>query len=509
MTDFKKNKKSKSLIAPSQLLELSKLPPQAVDLETAVLGAIMLDSAALADVIDILNKPEVFYKEAHQRIFTAIKSLFERAEPVDILTVTQELKKSGELEMAGGVSYVTQLTNKVASAANVEMHSRIVIEKYLQREIIRINTDGLQRAFEDTTDIFDLLDKSEQDLFELSNIFIKKNFESARIVAGKTMTEIEAMRLQSGTTGVPSGFKKLDDITGGWQKGELILLAARTSIGKSALAMQFARNAVIDYQKPVAVFSLEMTSISLMMRLFATESEIPAEKIRRGLLDDSEFNLLNSKIGPLVSSKLFIDDTPHISLFEFRSKARRLKAQHDIQMIVIDYLQLMTVADGAGRNREQEVSMVSRTLKGIAKELNIPIIALSQLSREADKRVEKKGRPQLSDLRESGSQEQDSDLVLFIYRPEKLGYTTDDDGNSTAGVAEIIVAKHRNGRTGSEAFFFNEQFARFEDNSSSSFSITSLPSSSSSAADFLDSKPEIKSTPESESGNADQWYNKD
>lgn len=470
MEKDKKSKRFKAAVTPQQLLELGKLPPSAVDLEEAVLGAMMLDKDCLANIIDILNQPDVFYKEAHQRIFSAIKSLFEKAEPVDILTVVQSLKKTGELEIAGGAYYVTQLTNRIASTANAEMHSRIIIEKYLNRELIRISTNSLQSSYDDTSDIFEMLDKAEQDLFSISNIFVKKNFESARVVAGKTISEIEHIRASGGTSGLPSGYKKLDAITGGWQKSDLIILAARPGVGKSAVAMQFARNAAVDYGKPVAVFSLEMSSTSLMMRLFSSEAEIPAEKIRQGQMNDAEFNLLNSKIGRLVSSPMFIDDTPALSLFEFRSKARRLKAQYDIGLIVIDYLQLMVANDGQGRSREQEVSLISRTLKAIAKELNIPIIALSQLSRETEKRIDKKGRPQLSDMRESGAIEQDADVIMFIYRPEKQGYETDDDGNSTKGVAEIIIAKHRNGKTGSEAFHFNETFARFEDNSES-FSI--------------------------------------
>lgn len=457
----------KTTITTAQLLELGKLSPQAVDLEEAVLGAMMLDKECLSNIFNILSKPEVFYKEAHQRIYTAIRSLYEKADPVDILTTTQELKKTGELEVAGGAFYITQLTNRVASAANSEVHARIILEKFLQRELIRISSTSLQSSYEDTSDIFELLSNAEQDLFSISNVFTKKNFEPVRIVAGKALAEIEAMQ-NSGASGIPSGFVRLDALTGGWQKGDLIILAARPSVGKSAIAMQFARHVAVREKKTVGVFSLEMTSASLVMRLFSSEAEIPAEKIRNGNLNATEMNFLHQHIGGLVSSPLYIDDTPGLSLFEFRSKARRLKAQYDVQLIVVDYLQLMTINDGSGRNREQEVSLISSTLKAIAKELEIPIIALSQLSRESEKREGKKGRPQLSDLRESGSLEQNADMVIFIYRPEKMGYETDDEGNSTQGVAELIVAKHRNGRTGSEAFFFNETFVRLEDNGVSS-----------------------------------------
>lgn len=290
--DKNKKRKFKTSVTPQQLIELGKLPPQATDLEEAVLGSMMLDGEALANIIDILNKPEVFYKEAHQRIFSAIKSLFERAEPVDILTVVQELKKSGELAMAGGAFYITQLTNRVASSSNAEMWSRIIIEKFIQRELIRISTNSLTQSYEDTSDIFELLDKAEQDLFQISNIFVKKNFEPVRVIAGKVMDEIDAMRIQGGASGISSGFMALDKITGGWHNGDLIILAARPGMGKSSAAMQFARNAAVDFKKPVGVFSLEMTSVSLIMRSFSAESEIPAEKIRQGNLDANEVNLL-------------------------------------------------------------------------------------------------------------------------------------------------------------------------------------------------------------------------
>lgn len=457
-------KRTKTTITPAQLLELGKLPPQAVDLEEAVLGALMLDKDALTNVVSIL-KPEAFYKEAHQRIFFAVQSLFSKSEPVDILTVTQELKKTGELEIAGGAFYVTQLTNRVASAANIEMHARIVLEKFLQRELIRISTDTLQHAFEDSSDVFDLLNKAEQNLFSISQTNIRRDFEHVRPLLGETIKQIELARDQK-FGGVPTGFTRLDAITGGWQKSDLIILAARPGTGKSAFVVSVARNAAVDFQKPVAIFSLEMTSIQLVSRLIASETELPADKLRKGELRDDEFHQLNAKIGKLTTAPIFIDDTPALSIFEFRAKARRLKAQHGVSLIIVDYLQLMVSGQEGKGSREQEVSTISRSLKAIAKELDVPIIALSQLSRAVEQRGGSK-RPQLSDLRESGAIEQDADLVMFIYRPDMAGITVDENGNSTEGMAEIIIAKHRNGRVGSENLIFISQFAKFVEPSGS------------------------------------------
>ncbi len=457
-------KRNKSTITPQQLIELGKLPPQAVDLESAVLGALMLDKDALSNAIDIL-KPEAFYKESHQRIFAAIQSLFTKAEPVDILTVVQELKRSGELEIAGGAFYVTQLTNRIASSANVEMHARIVLEKYLQRELIRISTDTLQHSYEDTSDVFELLNKAEQNLFSISQTNIRKDFEHIQQIMGRTINEIEAARNHE-LSGVQSGFTSLDRITGGWQRSDLIILAARPGTGKTAFVVTMARNAAVEFKKPVAIFSLEMTSNQLVSRFISGETELPADKLRKGELREHEYQQLNSKISRLVDAPIFIDDTPALSIFEFRAKARRLKAQHNISMIIVDYLQLMVSGQEGKFSREQEVSMISRSLKAIAKELDVPIIALSQLSRAVEQRGGSK-RPQLSDLRESGAIEQDADIVMFIYRPDMAGITQDENGNSTEGMAEIIIAKHRNGRIDSANLMFIAHLAKFVEPSSS------------------------------------------
>ena len=446
-----------------QLYEIGKLPPQAVELEEAVLGALMLEKDALTAVIDILQ-PKSFYKEAHGRIFGAIQNLFQRSEPIDILTVTQELKRTGELEIVGGAYYISQLTNRVASSANVEFHARIIAQKYIQRELIRISSDTIRDAYEETADVFDLLDHAERNLFSVVEGNIRKNYDKMSSLISQAMQQIEAAKNQkSGVSGVPSGFTDLDRMTSGWQNSDLVILAARPAMGKTAFVLTLARNAAVDFQRPIAVFSLEMASVQLVQRLISAEAELPAEKLKKGQLVDHEMQQLHVKIGKLSEAPLFIDDTPALSIFEMRAKCRRLKAQHDIQMVVVDYLQLMTTGgDNSRGNREQEISTISRSLKSIAKELNIPVIALSQLSRAVETRGGDK-RPQLSDLRESGAIEQDADMVLFIHRPEYYGMTQDAEGNSTHGMAEIIIAKHRNGAVGSVNLRFIDRLAKFMD----------------------------------------------
>ncbi|TND09957.1 MAG: replicative DNA helicase [Bacteroidetes bacterium] len=467
-TEEKRNtgtKRSTALSAISQqLFEIGKLPPQATDLEEAVLGALMLEKDALTTVIDILQ-PRSFYKESHGRIFSAIQNLFQRSEPIDILTVTNELKRTGELEIVGGAYFISQLTNRVASAANVEFHARIISQKYIQRELIRISTDTIKDAYEDTADVFDLLDSAERNLFSVVEGNIRKNYDKMSTLIGQAIKQIELAKNQkSGVSGVPSGFTALDRVTSGWQNSDLVILAARPAMGKTAFALTLARNAAVEFTKPIAVFSLEMSSLQLVQRLIASESELSSEKLRKGALEEHEFQQLHAKIGRLTEAPIFIDDTPALSVFELRAKARRLKAQHDISMIVIDYLQLMTVGGDSrsSGNREQEISTISRSLKSIAKELNIPVIALSQLSRAVESRGGDK-RPQLSDLRESGAIEQDADMVLFIHRPEYYGFTVDAENNSTQGMAEIIIAKHRNGPVGSVNLRFVDRLAKFMD----------------------------------------------
>ncbi len=445
----------------SHALEHGKLPPQAVDLEEAVLGALMLEKNALTTVIDIL-KAESFYKDSHQKIYSAISQLFQKSEPIDILTVTNELKRTGQLDIAGGAYYIQQLTNKIASAANVEYHARIILQKHIQRELIRISSEIIKDAYEDTTDVFDLLDKAESNLFKVAEGNIRKNYESMSDIISESIKQIEkAAEQKDGISGVQSGFKELDKLTAGWQKSDLIILAARPGMGKTAFVLSLARNTAIDFQKPVALFSLEMSSIQLVNRLISSETQLPQEKLKKGHLEKYEWEQLHAKIPKLAEAPIFIDDTPALSIFELRAKCRRLKAQHDIQLVIIDYLQLMTAAGDGKGNREQEISTISRSLKSIAKELEVPIIALSQLSRAVETRGGDK-RPQLSDLRESGAIEQDADMVMFIYRPEYYGITQGEDGAPLSGIGQLIVAKHRNGALQDINLRFVSNLAKFE-----------------------------------------------
>lgn len=446
---------------------MGKIPPQALDLEEAVLGALMLEKDALSTVIDIL-KPEVFYQEAHKKIFEAIQNLFQKSKPVDILTVVAEMRQSGTLELVGGAYYITNLTNRVASSANIEFHARIISQKYIQRELIRISSEIIQNAYEDTTDIFDLLDHAEKNLFDIAQNNLRRDTQKMDEIIKQSLSTLEELRTKTdGLTGVPSGFTNLDRITGGWQKSDLVIIAARPAMGKTAFVLTCARNAAVGFGKPVVVFSLEMSSVQLVNRLISGEAEIEQEKIRKGNLAEWEWQQLHSKIGGLSEAPLFIDDTPALNIFEFRAKCRRLKSQYDIQMIVVDYLQLMHgkgEGQSGGGNREQEIGSISRALKSVAKELNVPVIALSQLSRAVESRPGQNGkRPMLSDLRESGSIEQDADMVLFLYRPEYYGITEDEQGRSQIGVGEVIIAKHRNGETGIVPLRFIGKYVKFTD----------------------------------------------
>lgn len=428
-----------------------KIPPQAKDLEEAVLGAVMLEKTAFDTVIEIL-KPECFYVEAHQRIFRAMQGLANKSQPIDILTVAEELRSREELDVVGGAYYVTKLTNAVVSAANIEAHARIILQKFIQRELIRISGEIISDAYEDSTDVFDLLDDAEGKLFEITNNHLRKNFDTIDSVLVKTIQRIEDMRHKNeDVTGVPSGFSQLDKVTYGWQNTDLIILAARPAVGKTAFALNLARNAAMNPSKPtgVALFSLEMSAGQLVQRILSAESEIWLEKIARGKLEEHEMKQLYARgIQRLAQAPLFIDDTPALNIFELRAKCRRLKNKHNIGMVIIDYLQLMSGSnENRQTNREQEISNISRNLKGLAKELSIPIIALSQLSRAVEQRGAKEGSrvPQLSDLRESGAIEQDADMVMFLYRPEYYEMSQNAEGESVKGLTEVKIAKHRNG----------------------------------------------------------------
>lgn len=443
------------------LPDFGKVPPQALDMEEAVLGAIMLEKEAVITIMDIL-KPASFYREAHQKIFKAVLDLNTKEYPVDLYTVTEELRSHNELDSVGGPVYLTQLTSKVVSAANVDYHARIVAQKYIQRELIRVSTEIQNRSFDDSIDVTELLDFSENELFQIAEGNIKREVAPINMVIKEAIREIEeAGKREDALVGIPSGFTKLDRLTSGWQKADLVIIAARPSMGKTAFALSMARNMAVEHNKSVAVFSCEMSSIQLVNRLIIAETDIPGEKIKNGRLNEEEWKQLDTRIKKLVQAPIYIDDTPAISIFELRAKCRRLMAQRKLDIVIVDYLQLMSGPENAG-SREQEVSNISRSLKSIAKELNVPILALSQLNRSVEMRGGTK-RPLLSDLRESGAIEQDADMVVFIHRQEKFGIPTFEDGSSTRGIAEIILAKNRNGPVDDVRLRFREERAQFVD----------------------------------------------
>ena len=457
---YSKKPAVRTFTKPNDLSGVGKLPPQAVDLEEAVLGALMLEKSPLNDVIDIIHRPDIFYKDAHKKIYEAIQELFSASESIDILTVTQKLRANGEIDAVGGPYYISQLTNRVASAAHAESHARILVQKFILREMIRISGKVIQNAYDETTDVFNLLDEAESELFAVAEGNIRKDYESMASLLFKAQNEIEnAMLKEDGVNGVATGFTDLDRITSGWQKSDMIVVAARPGMGKTAFVLSMARNVAVDYQHPVAIFSLEMSSIQLVNRLISGEAEIPAEDIRRGNFSKKEFEQFFERTKQLSEAPIYIDDTPALSIFELRAKCRRLKQQHDIQLVIIDYLQLMS-SGGKGGNREQEISNISRSIKEIAKELNVPIIALSQLSRSVETRGGDK-RPMLSDLRDSGAIEQDADIVSFIYRPEYYQLTEWPDGTPCTSQAEIIVAKHRNASLKDIRLKFLGKYAKF------------------------------------------------
>ncbi|MDB4107324.1 replicative DNA helicase [Bacteroidia bacterium] len=444
-------------------MDMSKLQPQARDLEEAVLGALMLEKYAPEKVVNFM-RPEAFYVEAHQLIYEAIVHLFAEGHPVDILTVTEQLRKNGTLEAVGGAFYVTTLTNKVSSAANIEYHAHIVIQKSIQRQLISVAGEIGEKAFEETSDAFQLLDQSEKQLFEIKNSSMTKSYDDVSDLIAKAIKDIEESKGdEEGLTGIPTGFTELDRMTSGWQKSDLIILAARPGMGKTAFVLSMARNAAVIANKSVAIFSLEMSSMQLVKRLIASEAELSSEKIRSGKLEEHEWQQLHTKISTIEDAKLVIDDTPALTVLDLKAKARRIHRKRGLDMIIIDYLQLMRSEEGnkSAGNREQEISYISRSLKGLAKELNIPVIALAQLSRAVEQRQDK--RPMLSDLRESGSIEQDADLVTFIYRPEYYGVTQDEEGNDNTGLTEIIIRKHRNGSPGTVNLKFVKHFGKFAD----------------------------------------------
>ncbi len=445
-----------------------KTPPQAVELEKSVLGALMLDQNALSNTIESLHEG-CFYRPEHQTIFRAIRKLFDQNKAVDLLMVVNQLRQDGELQAAGGTYYVSDLTNNVVSAAHIDYHTQVLIEKYIQREIIRVSTESLTSAYDETTDVVDLLDRTEQKLMDIND----KNFKRDILPIGDLVKSANDLIVSAqeanknpggeGTMGVYSGLTNLDRHTAGFQPGTLIILAGRPAMGKTALALSMARNMAVDLRKPIAFFSLEMSGEELAMRLISGEAEIPGEDLKKGreLLPHEQI-ALSQKSQILANAPIYIDSTSQLSIFELRAKCRRLKQNHDIQMVFIDYLQLMTAGGDLSRNgnREQEISTISRQLKALSKELGIPVLALSQLSRAVETRGGSK-QPQLSDLRESGAIEQDADIVMFVYRPEYYNIPEYEDGTPTAGKADIIIAKHRSGSPGTVRVRFNSKFVRF------------------------------------------------
>ncbi len=453
-----KERKSKTQqVVKTFVEEHGRIPPQALEFEESVLGAILIEKDALNTVMEIL-KPESFYREAHQLIFNAVQQLFAKLEPIDTLTVIEYLRKDGHIEQVGGPGYVVQLTRKVLSAANIEYHARIIQQKFIQRELIQISSEIIKKSYEDTTDVFDLLNFSEEKLFAVSQVHLRQNMNTLPKLLQLTRSEIETIsKAKNSLIGVPSGFVDIDRITSGWQNSDLIIIGGTTAMGKTAFVLSLVRNAAVMNNIPVAVFSLEMNAIQIARRLLSTESQVSSTKIISAQLDEDEMSRINNSINTLSDAPIFIDDTPALSVFELRAKARRLKQKNKIALIVIDYLQLM--APETVGTREQEISGVSRAIKALAKELDIPIICLSQLSRNVEKRPGA-FKPRLSDLRESGSIEQDADIVIFLYRAEYYKLEPDEQ---IKGLAEIIIAKHRNGPIGTVKLKFVEEYAQFQE----------------------------------------------
>ncbi len=454
----------KKIIETVVIQEIGKIQPQALDVEKVVIGALLLERDAYPAISEILRS-ECFYDKRHELIFEAIADLARNGRPVDMLTVTEQLKRKGNLPAAGDVSYMAELTENVAGTAHIEYHAKIIMQKFLSRELIRFSGLIQGKAFDETIDVDDLMQEAEGKLFEISQRNIKKDAIQINPVINEAISSIQnAAKKKDGGSGLSSGFVELDKLTSGWQNSDLIIIAARPSMGKTAFVLSMAKNMGVNFKTPVALFSLEMSNLQLVNRLIVNVCELSGEKIKSGRLEPYEWDQLDYKVRELYDAPIYVDDTPSLSVFELRTKARRLVREHGVQCIIIDYLQLMNASGMVYGSREQEVSMISRSLKGLAKELNIPIIALSQLNRDLEKRSGHEGkRPTLSDLRESGAIEQDADMVCFIHRPEYYGLREDPvTGRDLSGLAEIIIAKHRNGPTGELWLAFKNIFIRFE-----------------------------------------------
>ena len=456
----------KSARSKAQFTDDAKIQPQDKEIEDAVLGALMLERDAYAIVCDLL-RPESFYDPRNQKIYAAINKLGVMQQPIDMLTVTQQLRADGALDDVGGPVRISELTSNVASAAHIEYHARIVAQKFLARRLISFCSEIEKKSFDESYDIDDLLQEAEGKLFEISQGNLKKVFTQIDPLINSAMEQIEAAgKRESGLSGLQTGFHNLDKLTSGWQNSDLIIIAARPAMGKTAFVLSMAKNMAVDYNTPVAIFSLEMSNLQLVNRLISNVCEIEGEKIKSGRLSRQEWEQLNSRVRSLFSAPLYVDDSPSLSILELRTKARRLVKEHGVKIIIIDYLQLMNATGMKFGSREQEVSMISRSLKQLAKELNIPVIALSQLSRKVEERNDGNKRPQLSDLRESGAIEQDADIVCFIHRPEYYTRsTTDAENRDIRGMAEFIVAKHRSGSVDDIEMTFVARFARFQNRS--------------------------------------------
>jgi len=428
-----------------------KQAPQSIELEKAVIGAMMLDRDAVTSAIDILH-PDSFYLDTHRQIFTAIQQLFAQSSAIDLLTVFEQIKRNG---VNIPLHELSEITSSVGSSAHIENHARIITQKHIQRELIRLGHDLTKDGYDESIDVFDLLDQTEANLFKVAQQNLKREIKALPELTITAHKELEALIKGDKPPGVMSGYTDLDNITHGWQKSDLIIIAGRPAMGKTAFALSVARN--VANLHSVAIFSLEMSDVQLAKRLISAEAQVEGDKLRSGNIREDEIKRLNDANNKLGELRMFIDDTPAISIFELRAKCRRLKMKHDIGLVLIDYLQLMT--GEKTNNREQEISTISRNLKAIAKEINVPVIALSQLSRKVEERSDK--RPLLSDLRESGAIEQDADLVMFLYRAEYYGITEDANGNNVVGLAEVNIAKHRNGKTGKVMLEFEDKYARF------------------------------------------------
>ena len=442
-----------------------RVMPQAIDFEEATLGAMMLDNNATVIVIDQLRE-EMFYKESHQKIFKAIWQVFSKHDPVDLLSVSRQLRQNGTLEQVGGAYYLASLTNRVVSSANIEYYARILMEKFIQRKLIEVSTETIRNAYDNSQDVLDMLDHAEQRLFDIAEQNFHQSHQKVSELIQEVLDDLQEMK-KSGEKlrGLASGFSDLDRLTNGWQKGTLNIIAARPGMGKTAFVLSMARNITVDTGKALAVFSLERSASDLVLRLISAESGFKQNQLKSGNLNDRDWGTLINSTTELANAPLIIDDTAGLSIFELRAKCRRFKQQYDIQAVIIDYLQLMTAGTDMKGNREQEISTISRSLKALSKELDIPVIALSQLNRSVESRVGAGAskRPQLSDLRESGAIEQDADIVIFIYRPEYYKLATFDDGTPSAGMAELMIAKHRNGAVRDIKLRFIADYAKFCD----------------------------------------------